>query len=262
MNLIASLHGQRLTYVRDLIREMVVRDIKLRYKRSVLGIAWSLLNPLAQLLVFTFIFRQALSLDVPNYPLFVFTGALTWGWFQAGLVLAAGAITDNRELIKRPGFPTAILPVVTVTSQLIHFLLALPVLLLFVVLGGGRLTAAVSMLPVIIALQFLLTLSLGYLVATFQVTFRDTQHLLGVFLMLLFYLTPIFYDADIIPVAYRSLYNLNPMVHLLAAYRAIFVKGDLPHLPTLLALGVFCGGLLWFGHKVFTRASYHFVEEL
>ena len=182
------LPGQRLAYLRDLVREMVARDMKLRYKRSVLGVAWSLLNPLAQLLVFSFLFQRMFKLTVPNYPSFVFTGVLVWNWFQTSLILATGAITDNRELVRRPGFPITILPVITIATHLIHFLLALPVLLLFILFGDGGFTGAIVLLPVVILLQFLLTLSLGYLVATFHVTFRDTQHLLSVLLMLLFYL--------------------------------------------------------------------------
>lgn len=256
------LDARQLTYLRDLLRELVVRDMKLRYKRSILGVAWSLLNPLMQMLVFVFLFRRVLPLDIPNYPSFVFTGVLAWSWFQAALSLATGAITDNRELIRRPGFPTAILPVVTVTTNLIHFLLALPIPLLFIVIGGGRLTGAIVTLPLVIAVQFLLILGLGYLVATVHVTFRDTQHLLGVFLMLLFYLTPVFYDASIIPEHYQPFYRLNPMFHLITAYREILIQGNLPDLRTLLALAAIVGGLLWLGHRVFTRASYRFVEEL
>lgn len=256
------LYERRLVYLRDLLRELVARDMRLRYKRSILGVAWSLLNPLAQLLVFNFLFRWLLPLDIPNYPSFVFAGVLAWNWFQAALFLMTGAITDNRDLIKRPGFPAAVLPVVTVTTNFIHFLLALPVLLLFIVFGGGRLTGAVLLLPFVMMLQFLLILSLGYLVATFHVTFRDTQHLLGVSLMLLFYLTPVFYDVSILPARYQTFYNLNPMVHLITAYRTILIQGGLPDLRALLILGVLAGGLLWLSHTVFKRASYRFVEEL
>jgi len=255
-------HIRQPLYIYDLLRELVVRDMKLRYKRSVLGIVWSLLNPLFQMLVFIFLSRRVLLLDIPNYPSFVFTGVLAWSWFQSALLLTTGAITGNRELVKRPGFPTAILPVVAVTTNLIHFLLALPVLLLFLLLGGGRLTSTILTLPPVILLQFLLILGLGYLVATAQVTFRDTQHLLGVFLMLLFYLTPVFYDASMVPARYQTFYRLNPMFHLIAAYRAILIQGNPPDLRALLALGVLVGVLLWLGHTVFTRASYRFVEEL
>ncbi len=257
-----SLYARRLVYLRDLLRELVARDMKLHYKRSILGVAWSLVNPLAQLLVFVFLFRTVLPLNVPNYPSFVLSGLLAWSWFQSSLILATGAITDSRELIRRPGFPAAILPVVTVTTYLVHFLLALPVLLLFLVFSGGRLTEAVLALPLVIALQFLLTLSLGYLVAAFHVTFRDTQHLLGVLLLLLFYLTPIFYDASVVPTRYQPLYRLNPLVYLIDAYRAILIRGALPDGLSLLGLGALAGVLLWVGYTTFKWMSYRFVEEL
>ena len=253
---------RKLAYLRDLLREMVVRDLKLRYKRSVLGIAWSLLNPLAQLAVFTFLFGRVLKLGIPNYGPFVFAGSLAYSWFQSSLFAAATAITDNRELIKRPGFPAAILPVITVTTSLIQFLLALPILLLFVLTGGAQLTATVLLLPLVIVIQFVLTLSLGYMVAALHVAFRDTQHLLGVALMLLFYLTPIFYDASIFPQRLRMVYRLNPLVHLVGAYRAVLTRGELPDMWSLLILGISAAGLLWLGLTAFTRASYGFVEEL
>ncbi len=249
-------------YLRDLLRELVVRDMKLRYKRSILGIAWSLLNPLAQLLVFHFIFSLVLPLNIPNYSAFLFSGILVWTWFQTSLFTATGAIVDNPDLIRRPGFPMAILPVVTVMTHLIHFLLALPILLLFLLLSGTQFTSAILTLPLVIVLQFLLTLSLAYLVAAIHVTFRDTQYLLGIFLLLGFYLSPIFYETSLIPGRYQLFYRLNPMVGLVDAYRAILMRGELPnHLP-LLALGGLAVGVLWFGYKVFMRSSYRFVEEL
>lgn len=252
----------RLLYLRDLLLVLVSRDIKLRYKRSVLGFAWSLLNPLAQLLVFYFIFGLVLPVNIPNYFPFLFSGLLAWNWFQLSLLVAAGAIVDNRELIKRPGFPAVMLPTVAVTSHLIHFLLALPILLLFLMLGGGRLTSVILVLPLVIAIQFILTLGLAYLIATFQVTFRDTQYLLGVLLQLFFFLTPIFYDASAIPARYQPLYRLNPMVHLLNAYRAILIQGELPDCLSLLVLSVFVAGFLFLSYMILKRASYHFVEEL
>ena len=192
-NLYIRARTDRLAYVRDLLYELVVRDVKLRYKRSVLGIGWSLLNPLAQLLVFYFIFDLLLPLKIPNYTPFLFTGVLVWSWFQSSLQAATGSVVDNRELVKRPGFPATVLPPVTVTAHLIHFLLALPILLLFIMHGNSQFTSAILILPLLIALQLGLILGLGYLVATLHVTFRDTQYLVGVLLQLLFFLTPVFY---------------------------------------------------------------------
>jgi lipopolysaccharide transport system permease protein len=257
-----TLPKRQCVYLRDLLWELVARDIKLRYKRSVLGIAWSLLNPLLQLLVFHFVFSWLLPLNIPNYAAFLFTGILVWSWFQTSLFAASGAIVDNPDLIKRPGFPVAILPVVTVTTHLIHFLLALPILLIALAFSGIQVSGAILVLPLIIGLQFFLTLSLAYFVATIHVIFRDTQYLLGIFLLLGFYLSPVFYQTSIIPAQYQFAYHLNPMVDLIDAYRAILMQGNAPNGSQLLILGLVTAALLGLGYFVFVRTSYRFVEEL
>lgn len=249
-------------YLYDLLAQLVSRDLKLRYRGSLLGIAWSLLNPLAQLLVFSFVFRSVLPLNIPNYTLFLFIGLLAWNWFQASLMGAATAIVDGRTLIKRPSFPGAILPVVVVIANLLHFLLALPVLFFFLWMGHVSFATPVLLLPVIVALQALFTLSLTYWIATFHVFFRDTQHLVGVFLFLFFYLTPIFYDSSAIPARYQPIYRLNPMLQLLEAYRTILLAHTWPPILPLLAVGGVSVGLLVLGYYVFKHASYRFVEEL
>jgi lipopolysaccharide transport system permease protein len=254
--------AQRLEYLSDLIRELVQRDLKIRYKRSVLGIFWALVVPLTQLLVFSFLFGQVLGIHVTRFSSYVFCGLLVWSWFQSSLALAAGAITDNRELIRRPGFPTGVLPGVTVATNLIHFLLALPVLILFLVLDGTQLTFAIVALPLLIALQFVLTLSLSYFIASLNVTFRDTGHLVGIALMLLFYLTPVFYEASAVPAAYQSIYGVNPLVYLLDSYRGLLLDGRLPGLQSSVLVAVAAAALLWLGHRSFSHASGHFAEEL
>ena len=148
------------------------------------------------------------------------------------------------------------------TSGLIHFLLALPVLLLFVVFGIGQVTITILGLPLVIVVQFMLTLSLAYPLAAFHVRFRDTQYLLGIVLNMLFFLTPIFYDTSFVPERYQAIYRLNPMLHLIEAYRAILIQGQWPNLWSILVLAVFSVGLLAFGYIVFMRTSYRFVEEL
>ena len=153
-----SLPRQRLLYIRDLLMTLVGREMKLRYKRSVLGIAWSLLTPLAQLAVFFLTFDVLLPLNVPNYASFLFTGVLVWNWFQGALHQATSTVVDNRDLIRRPGFPIAVLPIVTVASYLIHFLLALPILFVFLALEGIGLTSALARLAMVIMIQFLLNL--------------------------------------------------------------------------------------------------------
>lgn len=253
---------RRWIHARDLLYELVARDMKLRYKRSVLGVAWSLVTPLAQMLVFSFLFTRVISLDIPNYPLFVLAGLLPWNWFTISVVQGAISIVENRELVKLPGFPAAILPAVTVTAHLLHFLLALLLLILFTAILGTRLTAAVAALPVVILSQFALTLGLAFLAAASHVRFRDTQHILNILLPLALFLAPVFYDSRAIPASYQLFYHLNPIVHLLAAYRAVLIRGELPNLFSLLILAVVTGSFLLLCYGIFKKASGHFDEDL
>ena len=248
--------------LRDLLRELVVRDLKMQYKSSLLGIAWSLLNPLLQLLVFTFLFRVVMPLGISNYGTFAFSGLLAWAWFQVSLMQATSAITGNRDLIRRPGFPSAILPVITVSVNLINLLAALPLLLLFIVFSHGHLSWHILELPLVMCLQFVLILSLAYGLAAANVPFRDTQHLIGFVLQLMFWMTPVFYLASRVPGKYQALYRLNPMLHLVEAYRALLIYGRAPDWTALGILTAIAVAALLASYRLFTRRSNGFVEEL
>jgi lipopolysaccharide transport system permease protein len=252
----------KLRYHWDLLFELVQRDMRLRYKRSLLGVLWSLLNPLLQLLVFQFIFATVLPLNIPRFPLFLFIGLLAWNWFQSSLIEATGAIVDNRDLIRRPGFPSAILPLVPVMTNFVHFLIAMPVLLAFLLFSGVPLRPLALLLPLAMAVQFLVTLSLAYIVAALHVQFRDTRYLLGIALLLGFYLSPVFYDPRSIPQMYQTLYHLNPMVTMIEAYRSLLMEGTLPRLGALAVTAAAGAAALWVGVQLFQRMSIHFAEDL
>ena len=246
----------------DLLRELVRRDMALRYKRSALGILWSLFNPLLQWLVLGFIFGIVLPLGIPHFPLFLFTGLLAWNWFQSSLYEAAGAIVDNGDLVRRPGFSSAVLPIVPVTANLLHLLLALPILFAALWWNGVGLTPWAAALPLVLAAQFVVTLGLAYLVAALNVRFRDTRYLLGVILLLGFYLTPVFYAASAIPPAWQPLYRLNPLVTLIESYRDLLLDGAAPEAPALAAVLAAGLVLLWLGVRLFGRMNADFAEEL
>lgn len=255
-------YGRRMAHLFDLLRELVDREMKLLYKRSTLGIAWTLINPLLQLAVFSFVFRTVIPVNIPQFSSFAFSGLLIWSWTQTALFQATGLITGNLALIRQPNFPTAILPVVTTTTGLIHFLLALPVLIIFLAVDGIQPNSALLALPLLMVIQFILTVSLAYPLAAMNVTFRDTQHTLGVLLQMLFYLTPIFYDFKSVPKEFQPFYQLNPMVPLIEAYRAILLKGTQPDWQSLLILSLVVAVLLPIGLGIFNRQSDRFVEEL
>jgi lipopolysaccharide transport system permease protein len=260
---------RQIVYYSDLLQALVVRDLKLLYKRSLLGVAWTLINPLLQLLVFSFVFRTVLRADnSPHYISSAFCGLLIWGWAQSSLFQATGLITGNRPLIRQPRFPVAILPVVTVTTGLTHLILALPVLFVFLWLDQIQINVTILWLPILFALQFLLTVSFAYPLAALNVTFRDTQHTLGVLLQLMFYLLPVFYsskliyDSPSIPDVLKTVYAWNPMVILLEAYRAVLIWGQPPDLVTLAGVMGMCLLLLPIGYRIFQHQRQRFVEDV
>lgn len=249
-------------YLADLIRELVVRDIKLRYKRSLLGLGWSLLNPLLQFVVFYAVFRWIIPVNVPDFAVFLLIGILAWNWFAASLNFGCVVITDNASLLRQPGFPAAMLPIIAVATNLVNFVLALPVLAVALLLTGHAFTPAVATLPVVIAVQFLLTLSAVYVLSALHVTFRDTQYVLGVLLLLGLYLSPVFYSAQLVPVEWQGWFALNPLVHVLDAYRVVLIHGRYPDMAALLAVAAVSVVILAITYRVFVRSSRSFIEEI
>jgi lipopolysaccharide transport system permease protein len=240
----------------------VRRDLKLRYKRSVLGVAWSILNPLAYLLVLQFVFGRLMALGIENYTPFLFTGLLVWGWFSSSLIWATSAVPDHRDLIQQPGFPAMVLVPVRITSDLLHFLIALPILFAFLAAGGIRFTPAIALLPALIALQYALMIGPAYALAALHSRFRDTQYLLGIAMHLLFFLTPIFYDAATLPERYRPLLGLNPLARLIAAYRAVLIDGVVPDWSMVALPAAVAALLLPVGLIVFARSRHRFPEDV
>jgi lipopolysaccharide transport system permease protein len=262
MKSVAPVALNRAVYLRDLLRELISRDLKIRYKRSYLGIIWSLLTPLVQVLIFSFLFRMVLPLGIESYTAFVFAGILAWSWFSTALASASWAVVSNPELVRRPGFPTGILPVLTIASNGIHFLIALPILLAVAMIDGGAPGTSLLALPLVVVVQFLFMLGLAYIIATSNVRFRDTQHLVSLVLMAAFYLTPIFYRSESVPEQFRFIHELNPMATILTAYRDIFINGVWPQLGDLAAVAVVATVLMAVGYGMYLRVSTRFAEEL
>lgn len=256
------LPSARLVHTRDVLRELIARDVKLRYRGSYFGMLWTLLNPIAELAVLLFIFGAVLPLQIPNYAAFLFTGLLVYTWFQSSLFFATVAVVNNRDLIRRPNVPLAVLPIVSVASTLLHFLLSLPVLFVLMAFTGVPFTRALFALPALIAVEFVLILGLSYPLAAVHVWFRDTQYFLKVLLQLLFFMTPVFYESKNIPEPFRALYRFNPMVGIVDGYRDVIIRGVLPPLQTWLTLLGLSTLLLLAGLAAFRRASRNFADEL
>ena len=218
----------RWRYYRDLLGHLVWRDFSLRYKRSVLGLLWSLLLPLAQLVVLVFLFQSVVPLSIEAYPVFVFTALLPWSWFGSTIGSACNLFVSSRDLVRRPDFAPSLLMTVNTLSNLLTYLVALPILLVMLAIYNIALTPLLLLFPVLLLLQGVMMVGLSLIVATLNVYFRDVQHIVSVVLTLLFYLTPVFYRPQAVVARYHMMYALNPIAVLVQCYRAIFLYGVTP----------------------------------
>jgi ABC-type polysaccharide/polyol phosphate export permease len=223
---------ETLVRYRLLIQSLVGRELKARYRGSVLGFFWSFVNPLLQLLTYGLVFTVILPVTRPPetepYLLFFFCGLLPWTWFQASVMEASGVLIASGPLIKKVMFPAEVLPVVTVLTNLAHFLLGLPILLAFLI-AAGRLTPEALLLPLPIAVQLLFTVGMALFVSALTVHFRDLQNILGHLLHLWFFASPVLYYYGTTTGKARTLLRLNPMSHLLVSYQQMLFDGHFDH---------------------------------
>lgn len=253
---------RRWQHARDLVIVLVERDLKILYKRSSLGFGWALVTPLVQLLIFSFVFHRVLAIKIENYPSFVFIGVLVYGWFQSALGQSSGMITGSRALVTQPGFPLTLLPHVMVGVRFFHFAVALPILFVLLWSAGVRPGWSWLSLPVLVGVQYLLIVALSYPLASINVIYRDTQHIVGVALQMMIFITPVFYSLENVMPEHARWFYLNPMVGLLQSWRSVLLDDRWPDpliLGGLLTLGFV---LLVLGRNLFMRQSYLFAEEL
>ena len=223
-----------ITYQFDLLRHLVWRDFTLRYKQSVLGTLWSLMLPLTQLLVMIFVFQSVVPLNIEAYPAFVFSALLPWNWFSSSVLASCGLFLGSRDLVRHPNFIPARLMLITLLSNMITFLVALPLLIGLLLLYGRPLTPAVAILPVLMLIQGVLTMGLGLVIATLNVFYRDIQHLVGIILSLLFYLVPVFYRPQSVVEQYKFVYEINPIAVVIQSYRTVLFYGQYPSVESIL----------------------------
>lgn len=254
--------GELLTY-RHMIRYLVIRDLKVRYRRSALGFAWSFLNPLLMMAVFTLVFTALRQHSIAKYPIFLLSGLLPWQWFSNAIMAASSSIASNAALVRKVYFPREVLPLVAVLSNLANYLLALIPFAAFMLLYQVPVTPWIALLPLVMIAQFLFTFGLGLILSTADVFYRDTKEIVQVIMSLWFFLTPIFYSSDTLSgTIARWINTLNPMAPIVSAYRAILYAGEPPQYGSLVpGLALSCV-LVIVGHIVFSRFSGVFAEEV
>lgn len=250
----------RLYRHRALVEVLISRDLKARYRGTLLGFCWSFVTPLVMMTIYVLVFRIFMRVAVPNYAAFLLSTLLPWTCFVAGISDGMQSIIANGNLIKKVQLPSEVFPLVAVASNMIHFLLSMPVLLVVLALSGLTPTYCALGFFALSLLQFIFTYALALLLACMAVQFRDLLHIMPNIMMMWFYMTPIIYASDMVPQRFVVFARLNPLTGLMDAYRAIFITGSLPSLPWcgffLTGSCVFLAFSLW----VFRRRQDLFAE--
>jgi lipopolysaccharide transport system permease protein len=265
----------RLLKYRGLIQSLVARELKARYRGSVLGFFWSFFNPLLLLMVYTFVFTVVLpgGWDETLGPraLFLFCGLLPWTWFSSSLIESSNVLIAGGNLIKKVMFPAEILPIVSVLANMVHFLFGLIILVVFLIYYRRPLQLSeLAWFPVVVLVQLLLSIGLALILSALTVHFRDIKDILANVLTLWFFATPIIYPMSQLndpssgtPGWAKTLINLNPFTHLAVSYQEIlFYEGPFGHWRWLLALGAGSSVLFLGGYFLFDRLRDSFAEEV
>jgi len=234
-----------------LIEELVIRDIKKKYRRSILGVVWSMLNPLLTMSITAMVFSTLFRFDIDNYPLYLLTGQILFTFYAESTGFAMSSIIDNACLIKKVYVPKYLFPISRVISSCINLLFTLPALIVIIVITGHNFTVEMFSFILPLFLFFLFCIGIGLILATMAVYFRDVFHLYGVFINLLSYATPIFYPEKIVPQQFFFLIELNPLYYFFQAFRMSIYQGILPSaniigVCTLIAIITFVCGCLIF----------------
>jgi len=253
---------------RGLIQTLVTRDLKARYRGSVLGFFWSFINPLLLLLIYSFVFTTVLPgihpAEMEPYALFMFCGILPWTWFSSSLLESSGVLISGGNLIKKVLFPAEVLPIVTVLANMVHFFLGLPILAGFILYDRIAIDlAGLAWFPVVVLVQLVLTLGFALILSALTVHFRDLRDILSNLMTFWFFATPIIYSYMMMEPKVMRFLNLNPFTHLAITYQEIlYFPGPVGHAYWLMVLGVISIAFFLFGYFVFDRLRDTFAEEV
>ena len=247
---------------RELLKTNVKKDIRGKYKGSFLGVLWSFVNPLLQVLVYAIIFPYIMRVKTDNYLIFLICGIIPWTWFTTAINNGTSCIIINGNLIKKVYFPREILPISIVTSGMVNFLISCVIIMIFVIFGGVGLSWHLVFLPLVIIIQYIVTLAFVFLLSSINVYIKDVEYIVVFMLNMAFYATPVLYSADSFTGWFSWIFKVNPMAHIINAYRDIFYMHQIPEIFSLLILlgiGIIAVILCYL---VFNKLEKRFAEEI
>ena len=252
----------RLYKYRELLKSNVKKEIRGKYKGSILGVLWSFINPLLTVLVYAIVFPYILRVKQENYLIFLIVGIIPWNFFTNFISVGTTTILANENIIKKVFFPREILPISVALSGLVNFFISCVIVLLFVLGSGIGIHHYIVLLPVIAIIQFMLSLGIIFILSAVNVYVRDTEYIVNFIITMLFYGTPIIYSLEMFPVKMRWLLDLNPMAHIIEAYRSILYYLEWPDFNILGIVAIFSFLVMTLGYLIFRKLEKGFAEEV
>jgi len=251
-----------LGYLIDLISIITEKELKVRYKSSFFGYLWSIANPLLFAMIYYFIFKLIMRVQIPNYTVFLITGLFPWQWFASSVTNSLFAFLANAQIIKKTVFPRSVIPFCNVMMECLHFICTIPVIIVFLFIYDMAPTINwLWGIPLIGIGQIIMTFGISLMFSTLNLFFRDLERFVGLGIMLLFYCTPILYASDMIPKEYNWLVTYSPLADMVVSWRSLFMNGQIDYNSILIMYGY---GLLFLaiGAYIFNKLKFRFAEIL
>lgn len=247
---------------REMIFSLVRKDLRTRYKGSVLGFLWTFLNPLLQLIVYSIAFAYIMRVNLPNYYIFMFVGLLPWMFFCTCVQGGAISVILNADLLKKIYFPRIVLPIATVSAAFLNMLFSMVIMFAALFISGIGVSEYIIYYPFYLVLLYCLGLGLSFIFSACNVYFRDLEHILGILTMSMFYVTPVIYPLDMVPDNFLPYFKLNPMAFIVCGFQDIFYYKRAPEIESILSIVAFSLFILMAGYIIFQKLQKRFVEEL
>jgi len=240
---------------RDLILVLIVRELKVRYRRSTIGFLWTMIHPLLTMLVLEVVFSTAFRFNIKDYPVYVFSGILFWNFFNQSVVTSMNSLKGNASLLQKLPVPKAVFPIATVLSGVVNLIFALVPLSLILFVSNHRLSGSLLFVPVGIVIATMFTLGAGLILSPLAVFFNDVVEMVTVVLTLILYLTPVFYPLSIVPARFRWVVACNPLQLILEVFRAPIYRSQIPEIGQLSVAVLVATAMLVGGVAVFERSG-------
>ena len=248
---------------RELLKTSISKDVRGKYKNSILVVVWSFLNPFLQISFYEFVFPLLMrGGTIENYTVFICCGLIPWTFFSTAVSRTSFTIVENGNIVKKVYFPREILPISVVTSEAINFVISTLIIIAFVIGYGVGISKYIIFYPLILLVQYLLLIGIGFIVSSITVYFRDLQHFIGIALQLFFYATPIVYAPGQIPESFQWIIKFNPMTYIINGFRDIFYYKQMPDITSLGFVFLISIALCFVGYFIFHKLQKRFAEEM